>query len=69
MTETLGLATRTISYGYDGQQRLMSANASTGDDYAYDYDDAGNRTEMWVNGSLAVNQTHNDADQVVGCGP
>jgi hypothetical protein len=29
ITETLGLATRTISYGYDGQQRLGRLAMST----------------------------------------
>src|SRR6185295_15984373 len=53
-------------YAYDGLQRLRSAGESPGALFAYAYDDAGNRTGMWVNGSQVVNQSYNAADQVVG---
>jgi YD repeat-containing protein len=66
MTETLGLATRVVTYTYDGLQRLTSASESPGAIYVYAYDNAGNRTGVWVNGSQVVNQSYGDADQVVG---
>jgi RHS repeat-associated protein len=66
VTETLGLATRVITYSYDGLQRLSSAGESPGTLYDYAYDDAGNRTGVWVNGSQVVSQSYNAADEVVG---
>jgi RHS repeat-associated protein len=66
VTETLGLATRAITYAYDGLQRLSSAGESPGTLYDYAYDNAGNRTGVWVNGSQVTSQTYNAADEVVG---
>ncbi len=58
--------TRTISYSYDGLLRLISADASDGDDYAYSYDLAGNRTGVWVNGVRTETNTYNSVNEVVG---
>jgi RHS repeat-associated protein len=66
ITETLGLATRVITYSYDGLQRLDSAGESPGTLYAYAYDDAGNSTGVWVNGTRMLTQTYNAADEVNG---
>jgi RHS repeat-associated protein len=59
-------ATRVITYSYDGLLRLISADASEGDDYAYSYDEVGNRTGVWVNGTRVLTQTFDAANQVVG---
>ena len=64
-TELLS-TTRTISYTYDGLLRLSGAAEAPGTTYAYSYDDAGNRTGVWVNGTQTVTQTFNAANQVVG---
>ncbi|GAB4199358.1 MAG: hypothetical protein OHK0022_19520 [Roseiflexaceae bacterium] len=66
VTETLGLSTRSISYGYDGLARLTSADTSSGADYAYEYDPVGNRTGVWVNGSRTVTLAYDAANQVQG---
>jgi YD repeat-containing protein len=58
--------TRVISYSYDGLQRLTGAAELPGGSYAYAYDDAGNRTGVWVNGTRTVTQTFNAANQVSG---
>jgi YD repeat-containing protein len=59
VTETLGLTTRVITYTYDGLQRLSSAGESPGTRYGYGYDDAGNRTGVWLNGTRVLTQTYN----------
>jgi YD repeat-containing protein len=66
VTETLGSATRTIAYGYDGLQRLTDAAESPGTTYGYRYDLAGNRTETWVNGTRTAQHAYTAANQVVG---
>jgi RHS repeat-associated protein len=58
--------TRAITYAYDGLLRLTGANESPGTTYAYSYDNAGNRTGVWVNGTRTVTQTFNAANQVDG---
>jgi RHS repeat-associated protein len=64
---TLPLTTeRTITYTYDGLLRLISAEASDGDDYTYTYDLVGNRTGVWVNGIRTETKTFDAANQVVG---
>jgi RHS repeat-associated protein len=55
-----------ITYAYDGLQRLTGADESPGASYAYGYDDAGNRTGVWLNGTRTVTQTFNAANQVAG---
>jgi RHS repeat-associated protein len=65
-TETLAAATRTLTYTYDGLQRLTGATESPGTTYTYTYDLAGNRTGVWVNGTQVVSQTFDAANQVVG---
>ncbi len=57
---------RTISYTYDGLQRLTGATETPGTTYAYTYDLAGNRTEVWENGAPVANLSYNDANQVIG---
>ena len=47
---------RTIAYTYDGLQRLIGAQESPGTAYAYQYDLAGNRTQVAANG--AITQQH-----------
>jgi RHS repeat-associated protein len=55
-----------VQYGYDGLQRLTAAAEAPGASYAYSYDDAGNRTGIWLNGTRTVTQTFNAANQVAG---
>ena len=55
-----------ITYAYDGLQRLTGVTESPGTTYAYSYDDAGNRTGVWLNGTRTVTQTFNAANQVDG---
>jgi RHS repeat-associated protein len=57
---------RVVQYGYDGLQRLSSTAETPGTSYAYAYDDAGNRTGVWLNGTRTVTQTYNAANQVNG---
>jgi YD repeat-containing protein len=59
-------STRVITYAYDGLLRLVAAVETPGNRYAYSYDDAGNRTGVWVNGTRILTQTFDAADQVVG---
>ena len=56
---------RTIAYDYDGLDRLTGADETSVSptDYAYSYDDAGNRTGVWVNGTRTITQTYNAANQ------
>ena len=58
--------TRAITYTYDGLQRLTGADTAGGMSYQYAYDDAGNRTDVWVNSALVSHQTYNAANQVDG---
>ena len=44
VTETVGGVTREISYTYDPLNRLIAADYTTGESYAYQYDAVGNRT-------------------------
>jgi len=62
-----GGTSRTISYGYDGLQRLTGAveSGATTNTYAYGYDDAGNRTSVTVNG-VTTTRSYNAANQVSG---
>jgi RHS repeat-associated protein len=66
VTETLGSATRVITYAYDGWLRLTEAVESPGTHFEYAYDDAGNRTGAWVNGVQTESRSYNAANQVVG---
>lgn len=52
VVETLG-STRTIAYGYDGLNRLISAaeSGATTNTHGYGFDLAGNRTSITTNGS------------------
>ncbi len=63
---TLPSHMRTISTTYDGLGRLIGAVEQPGTTYAYTYDLAGNRTEVWENGVQTVNQSYDAANQVVG---
>ncbi|RRR71572.1 MAG: hypothetical protein EI684_11480 [Candidatus Viridilinea halotolerans] len=56
---------RSISYAYDGLNRLTEATYSTGETYAYGYDLAGNRTSATTNG-VTMTQSYNAANQVIG---
>jgi uncharacterized repeat protein (TIGR01451 family) len=47
---------RVIDYGYDDLYRLTSADYSTGEASAYDYDPAGNRLQQSVNGEVTSYQ-------------
>jgi len=60
------LATRTITYTYDGLERLTKAVESPGTTYEYAYDLLGNRTEVKTNGTVSESRGYNAADQVVG---
>jgi len=61
------LLTRTITYAYDGLQRLIGATESgfSANVYGYDYDNAGNRTSATVN-NVTTTRSYNAANQVVG---
>jgi YD repeat-containing protein len=58
--------TRTITYSYDGLNRLIGAAEQPGTTYGYTYDLVGNRTEVRVDGSVTDSHTYNAANQVVG---
>ena len=60
------VTSRTVSYSYDGLQRLTGATERPGKSYAYGYDRAGNRTTETVNGVLLANRTYDNANQVIG---
>jgi YD repeat-containing protein len=64
--EHLGGTTRTIAYTYDGLLRLTGADASSGTDYSYAYDLAGNRTGAWEDGVQTQDRSYNAANQVIG---
>ncbi len=57
---------RLVSYAYDSLQRLIGATESSGTSYTYSYDEVGNRTGVWLNGTRVISQTHDAANQVVG---
>jgi len=58
---------RLDQYSYDGLQRLIGAIESPGSSYAYDYDLAGNRTAVTVNGTTTTT-TYNAANQITNAG-
>jgi RHS repeat-associated protein len=58
--------TRSITYTYDGLQRLTGATETPGTTYDYTYDLAGNRTEVRENDALVADLSYNDANQVIG---
>jgi RHS repeat-associated protein len=66
--ETQGSQTRTLTYSYDPLGRLTGAlNTDVfSANYTYAYDDAGNRTDVWRNGTLLAHQDYNAANQVLG---
>jgi YD repeat-containing protein len=66
VTETLSGTVRSITYTYDGLLRLTSAVEDPGTTYAYAYDLAGNRTEVWENGVQTQSHQYNAANQVIG---
>ena len=55
---------RTITYTYDGLQRLIGAVESPGSSYAYQYDVAGNRTDVTTNGTLTQHRAYDAANQL-----
>gem|GEM_PF-1307846 len=61
------IRSRTIAYAYDGLQRLIGATESgfSANVYAYDYDNAGNRTSATVN-NVTTSTSYNAANQVSG---
>ena len=59
---------RTVTYSYDGLQRLIGAMESPGSSFAYSYDLAGNRTGVSVNGTPTASTSYDAADEVVGWG-
>jgi YD repeat-containing protein len=67
-----GAMARTVTYSYDGLQRLTGAiEAATAPltattVFSYTYDDAGNRTGVWQDGLQTQNLSYNAANQVVG---
>ncbi|HEU4327339.1 MAG TPA: RHS repeat-associated core domain-containing protein [Roseiflexaceae bacterium] len=58
--------TRVLTASYDGLGRLIAAREQPGMTYAYAYDLAGNRTEVWENEVQTAVQSYDAADQVVG---
>ncbi len=58
--------TRTLSYGYDGLNRLTQETDSVGPDRSYQYDLSGNRTRVTQDGSVVWQGTFNAANQVDG---
>jgi RHS repeat-associated protein len=71
-TPIVGGGSRTITYDYDGLQRLISAveTGATSNSYAYTYDNAGNRLTSSCTGGPAcppnTTHTYNAANQVDG---
>jgi RHS repeat-associated protein len=65
--QVVTLQTRTLTYGYDGLQRLTSAVESgfSANSYAYGYDRAGNRLSATQNGAT-TSRSYDAANQVVG---
>ncbi len=59
-------ATRVLSYGYDGLQRLTRATENPGAVYTYTFDLAGNRTDVWQDGLPLEHHDYDAANQVVG---
>ncbi len=61
------LETRAIAYTYDPLNRLIEADYSTGENYTYQYDAVGNRTQMGSSGIGEVGQltTLTDVAQTV----
>src|SRR5262249_27225543 len=59
------LATRAITYSYDGLQRLTNAVEAPGSVYTYTYDLAGNRTSAAVDGTTTT-RSYDAANQVIG---
>ena len=57
---------RTLTYTYDGLQRLIGAVESPGSGYAYQYDLAGNRTQAAANGATTQQYAYDAANQVQG---
>ena len=55
---------RTLTYTYDGLQRLIGAVESPGSSYAYQYDVAGNRTDVTTNGTLTQHRAYDAANQL-----
>jgi len=55
---------RTLTYSYDGLQRLIGAAESPGSSYAYQYDVAGNRTDVTTNGTLTQHRAYDAANQL-----
>ncbi len=66
--ETAAAAARLISYRYDPLNRLVAADYSTGEHFAYRYDAAGNRlilTETTpLSGTVVSNNTYDDANRL-----
>jgi RHS repeat-associated protein len=62
----VGGGTRTITYDYDGLNRLIDATYSTGETYGYTYDLAGNRLSAAENGVQVQSRSYNAANQVIG---
>jgi YD repeat-containing protein len=65
-TPSVGGGTRTITYAYDGLNRLIDATYSTGETYGYTYDLAGNRLIAAENGVPVQSRAYNAANQVIG---
>jgi len=59
-------ATRVLSYGYDGLQRLTGATENPGAVYTYTFDLAGNRSDVWQDGLPLEHHDYDAANQVVG---
>jgi RHS repeat-associated protein len=66
VTEAVGGQSRTISYSYDGLERLTHATEQGGTAYRYAYDAVGNRTDVWTNDTLQEHRDYDAANQVVG---
>ena len=62
---TLVQETRSITYIYDGLNRLIGAEEQPGT-VGYGYDAVGNRTEVCVDGSVTESRSYNAANQVDG---
>jgi RHS repeat-associated protein len=68
LTATVTLIIRTITYTYDGLQRLTGATESPGSNFAYSYDLAGNRTGVTVNGTAILTNTYDAAGNLTNDG-
>ncbi len=66
-TASSAWAAKNWTYGYDNDNRLLSAQSSTGDNYAYVLDNADNLTQITAN-AATTNLSVNELNQITAAG-